>query len=505
MDLLVLVFFVLVIFLLLLLVLVFFRDELVLQLLEDIEQELRGADAEIAELDRAVELDGQVDLGCGIVAVEAVEELGEHVIVHASHRRDLLVAVLHEPGCPHALHAAPELGYLVVSEAIRQRSNLDLSHCFFVLGVWGKSVKGAGVPFHGCGSLAKARATVARMNVMARILGTLPLWVCATVVLAAPGSPTESLIDAGSQLIEAENYAAALDKLDRAARLDPKDPRPRYLAAVAWEKKGDLPKAEKGFRDALALDPKLADVRGELGALLQDLGRSDEAVVELKKAVQLQPDLGDAWFNLGQAELKRRHCEQAEVAFGRAAALKAGDPDPLIQRTVALRECKKIDEAVKTARQAVKGAPSSAPAQVNLGLALEAQGKVDDARAALTAATRLKGDYATGWWSLGLLELHAKRPTEAKAAFERSRTLAPTAAHIADLGRAWRDLGDFAKAETSFKEALAKDAKFGPGHFYLAQLYAASGRCGEMVTELEQSQVPADKAKSVRASCKGKK
>ncbi|MEO6951964.1 MAG: tetratricopeptide repeat protein [Polyangia bacterium] len=350
------------------------------------------------------------------------------------------------------------------------------------------------------------------MNVTVRVLGTLlvlsgglAVITASSPVLGSPGSPTESLIDSGSQLIEAEDYTAALDKLDRAARLDPKDPRPHYLAAVAWEKKGDLTKAEKGFREALALDPKLADVRGELGALLQDLGRSDEAVTELKKAVQLSPELGDAWFNLGQAELKRHRCADAEVAFGRAAALKAGDPDPLIQRTVALRECKKPDEAVKTARQAVKGSPSSAPAQVNLGLALESQGKVAEGRAALQAATRLKPDYATAWWSLGLLELHAKKPTEAKAAFERARSLAPTAPHIADLGRAWRDLGDFGKAEAYFKEALAKDAHFSAGHFYLAQLYAAGGRCSDMNAELERSQVPAEKAKSVRSSCKSKK
>ena len=346
------------------------------------------------------------------------------------------------------------------------------------------------------------------MNVTVRVLGPLlGLFVAgsASVARAAPGSPTEALIESGSQLIEAEDYGAALEKLGRAARLDPKDPRPHYLAAVAWEKRGDLPKAEKGFREALALDPKLADVRAELGALLQDLGRSEEAVTELKKAVQLQPDLGDAWFNLGQAELKRQRCADAETAFGRAAALKAGDPDPLIQRTVALRACKKPDEAVKTARQAVKGSPSSAPAQVNLGLALEAQGKVDEGRAALQAATRLKADYATAWWSLGLLELHAKKPTEARSAFERARTLSPTAAHIADLGRAWRDLGDFARAEATFKEALAKDAHFSAAHFYLAQLYAASGRCGDMGTELDQSQVPADRAKSVRGSCKSKK
>jgi type IV pilus assembly protein PilF len=99
---------------------------------------------------------------------------------------------------------------------------------------------------------------------------TVTLWAALTLMAgearSAPMSPTETLIAAGSQKIEDGDFDGALEKLDRAARLDSKDPRPRYLAAVAYEKKGDAKTAERLFREALKLDPKLAEVRGELGA-----------------------------------------------------------------------------------------------------------------------------------------------------------------------------------------------------------------------------------------------
>lgn len=338
---------------------------------------------------------------------------------------------------------------------------------------------------------------------MLRTLSALFLWV--TIARAAPGSPVESMIEAGSQKLEAGDADGALERFDKAARLDAKDPRPRYLSAVAWEKKGDPARAEKLFHDALALNPKLADVRAELGALLLDERKYDEAAKELKAALAVDAKMGDAWSNYGTALLRAHHCGEAADAFYRAASLTPTSPDPLMQETLALRECKRLDDAVRAARQAVKVAGQNPAALVNLALALEEAGKVDEARGALVSATQLKPSYVTGWWTLGLLELHAKKPGAARSALERARQLDATPARIADLGRAYRDLGDLDQADKLFHEALVKDPKFGPAHFYLAQLYAAEGKCADMTRELAASAVAPDRASGVRSTCKAKK
>jgi Tfp pilus assembly protein PilF len=341
---------------------------------------------------------------------------------------------------------------------------------------------------------------------------TVTLWatLSATLIVAgdaraAPMSPTETLIAAGSQKIEDGDFDGALEKLDRAARLDSQDPRPRFLAAVAYEKKGDAKAAERLFREALKLDPKLAEVRGELGALLHDQKRYDEAIHELEQAVKDKADLGDVWFNLGQAYLGKHNCESAAKAFERAAPLQPGQAEPYVQEAIAWRACKKLDPALKAARQAVKVAPQSALAQLNLGITLEKSGKLDDARTAYTAATKLKADYGTAFWSLGLLELHTNHAAQAKAALERAHALEATPARTADLGRAYRDLGDLAKAEALFREALAKDARYAPAHFFLAQVLSATGRCPDMEREL--GALPGQEghnedAKKLRADCK---
>ncbi len=332
--------------------------------------------------------------------------------------------------------------------------------------------------------------------------------VCSVVAQAAPTLPLEALIETGSQRLEAGDLAGALERFEKAARLDSNDPRSRYLAAVAYEKKGDATQAERLFREALKLDPKLADVRAELGALLEEKGRHDDAVTELKQAVALQPDLGDGWFNLGQAELARHRCAEAIPAFQKAASLKPGEAEPVLQRSIALRQCKKNDDAVKAAREAVKIAPQNAMVQLNLGTTLETLGKLDDARTAYTAAAKIKPDYATAFWSLGLLELHANNAAAAKVALEKARSLDPTAARITDLGRAHRDLGDLPRAEALFKEAIAKDPKYTPARFFLAQVFAATGRCAELdkeVTALPASPTKAASVKKLQADCRARR
>ena len=100
--------------------------------------------------------------------------------------------------------------------------------------------------------------------------------VFSTVMFCAVGaearitmpSPADKAIDAGTTKLEAGDVAGALEAFDRAAKLEPKNPRPRYLRGAALQKKGDLEGAVAAFRAALAIDPKLAEVHNELGLVL---------------------------------------------------------------------------------------------------------------------------------------------------------------------------------------------------------------------------------------------
>ena len=88
---------------------------------------------------------------------------------------------------------------------------------------------------------------------------------------------------------------------------------------------------------------------------MQELGRGDEARAQFERALELKPDLADAYFNLGN--LQRQ----------------AGRPN----------------EALPYCERAVELQPQSASARSNLGAVFQAMGRISAAREAFETALRL--------------------------------------------------------------------------------------------------------------------
>jgi tetratricopeptide (TPR) repeat protein len=340
------------------------------------------------------------------------------------------------------------------------------------------------------------------------------LFVMSATALAAP---VDQLLQEGAQKFEAGDVEGALAAFDKAERVAPKDARPHYMRGSALAKKGDFTGAERCFREALTLDPTLVDVRAELGALLVDRRRYAEAEKELKEAVKGKPDLTEAWYNLGQTELQLKQCAPALDAYKHVTQIQPGDADGWINLSVAQRKCKAVNDALASARQAVKAAnpkeaSQAAAAQLNLGLTLQAAGKLDDAAAAMAEATRIRPDYATGWWSLGLLEHERKRFDPAVNALERAYKLQPQnpvratdlGVALRDQGAAQHDQGRLDRAIELFKLVLTRDPRNVPARWHLAQTLAASGKCKEALTEIDRlppAEAKSEAAGKLRARC----
>jgi superkiller protein 3 len=324
--------------------------------------------------------------------------------------------------------------------------------------------------------------------------------VAALALASATGQAAASddaLVDDGSRKLQSGDTAGALAVFGQAKKMAPKDPRPHYLSALALQKEGDATAAEREYRAALALDPKLADVRNELGALLLERGRFADAATELKAAVQQKPELGEGWYNLGKAAMRQKDCATAVDAFGRAAKLAANDVDTLIDLSGAQRTCKQPAEALASARQAVKLAARGPDAHLNLAFALDAAGHLDDAAAEATIATKLGPQSGTAWWALGTIERKRKRADAAIAALDKARQLKPAPAVIDDLGVAWRDKGDLPHATALFREALAQSPRYAPARWHLAETLAAQHQCAEVAKLL--GQLPPAEARSEAA------
>ncbi len=99
--------------------------------------------------------------------------------------------------------------------------------------------------------------------------------------------------------------------------------------------------------------------------------------------------------------------------------------------------------------------PAYPEAHFNLGNALAALGRRDEALAAYREAVRLRPDYAEALGNLGLALTEARRPGEAAVLLRQAARLRPGLAEAHNnLGLALTALGRFAEAEAAFEQAL---------------------------------------------------
>jgi Flp pilus assembly protein TadD len=75
--------------------------------------------------------------------------------------------------------------------------------------------------------------------------------------------------------------------------------------ALAWLKKGDTAAALRDVEQAIELDPKDPSNLMSRGAVMKALNRTNDAIVEYRKAIQLRPDPD-----------RRKQAEQALLDLG---------------------------------------------------------------------------------------------------------------------------------------------------------------------------------------------
>jgi tetratricopeptide (TPR) repeat protein len=72
-----------------------------------------------------------------------------------------------------------------------------------------------------------------------------------------------------------------------------------FSMAFRWAEQKDYPKAEIGFRKYVEIDPSSSIVHSNLGNLLSDLRRNEEAEREYRDAIRINPDYAAVHSNLG--------------------------------------------------------------------------------------------------------------------------------------------------------------------------------------------------------------
>lgn len=125
-----------------------------------------------------------------------------------------------------------------------------------------------------------------------------------------------------------KEYAQAVAAIEQAVGLNPDNVNYHYQLGAAYERNRQLDKAETAFRQTLAMDAKHADAYNYLGYMFAEEGvHLDESVALIKKALELEPDNGAFVDSLGWAYYKLGRLDEALLELQRAVTLvKKEDP-----------------------------------------------------------------------------------------------------------------------------------------------------------------------------------
>jgi Flp pilus assembly protein TadD len=232
------------------------------------------------------------------------------------------------------------------------------------------------------------------------------------------------------------------------------------------------------------------------------------AIESFRKAINLNPDLGEAHATLAQALQKAGHTEEAREELAelqRIDTAKANDGRAMILVETAAGHIKKKSEfavAINELRQAVTLSPDFTEAHYQLGLALRQSasassraGSSQDASAADILAQaetafrrvlQLNPADALAYLQLGLLLKSRGDSSQAASQFDRAVQLMPglTEAHL-KLGQMAKDAQDWAKAALEFEAVLAWSPEDAEAHYGLAAALQANGQVEEAARELQ--------------------
>jgi len=227
--------------------------------------------------------------------------------------------------------------------------------------------------------------------------------------------------------LERQRNDLARQAMGNALAINPRDWGIYFTLADHHLNLGQVDRARAVLMDVLDLEPRrviAAEIHNYLGYLLFHEDRYEEAVPRFKRALELNPQLSVALFNLGNIHYRR----------------------------------KDMDQAVKCYRKALKTDPRQSGAATQLGLAYLEQGKVDPARRPLERALKVDpGDY---WAHLGLSEYHRRkrRPEKAVEHAEAALAIEPKNASVHNyLGIALEVSRRYYQAEAAYKKALRID------------------------------------------------
>lgn|GEM_PF-3089454 len=250
---------------------------------------------------------------------------------------------------------------------------------------------------------------------------------------------------------------------------------------------GRLDEAVNALKKAIELDPQNPEALSNLSALLQQLGRLDDAKSAIQTALEKRPDDPSAINNLGGILKDQGDFPGAEEAFAKALTLNGDLPEPHINLTNLLLQQGRIDEAIDHAEKAVSLAQRHPDSLNILGLAYKASGRLQDSEKVLTEAINIDPTHAQAFNNLGVVLKQMDRIEEAARCFiDAHKASGPSSEINANLAETMVLLGKAEDAKVIAEQSIIINPGYARGWQIMGEALIELGMLGEAIASWEK-------------------
>jgi tetratricopeptide (TPR) repeat protein len=167
--------------------------------------------------------------------------------------------------------------------------------------------------------------------------------------------------------------AKAHDTFQEILEINPADALALNSLGYAELNNRHLVQALSYFERALVQTPNIANAHFNVGFVCEELGRSQDAEVAFKAALQLDEKFDRAWYGLGLVLVRQRKLEESLEAFKRNTQLQSMSPFAWYQMARVHMELNQPDEALAVMRH-LKGFEPKVAAQLERETGLKLNG-----------------------------------------------------------------------------------------------------------------------------------
>jgi len=156
--------------------------------------------------------------------------------------------------------------------------------------------------------------------------------------------------------------------------------------------RGKVNEAMEEFQKSLEVEPENAEVLNNLGNALATKGSDEAAITQYEKALEIQPAYADAHYDLGKVLRKEGRLDEAVAQYRKALEIAPEHVDALNNLGNALALKGEDAAAIAQYKKALEIQPGQAAAHYNLGNVLVKDGRLNEAVAQYRQALEINPD-----------------------------------------------------------------------------------------------------------------